>query len=90
LTIGVYSQNYGECFRGISVLLHRQRAKVKKIRFLSVTNCHTFSDPINTSSVTYFMDGPLQGFELRGKVEKVRTQVTTLDKRWDRVYLIEA
>ena len=24
-----------------------------------VTNCHTFSDPLAPSSVTYFMDGPL-------------------------------
>ena len=24
-----------------------------------VTNCHTFSDPLPPSSVTYFMDGPL-------------------------------
>src|SRR6218665_1719041 len=24
----------------------------------SVTNCHTFSDPLSPSSVTYFMDGP--------------------------------
>jgi len=24
----------------------------------SVTNCHTFSDPLLPSSVTYFMDGP--------------------------------
>jgi len=24
----------------------------------SVTNCHTFSDPLPFSSVTYFMDGP--------------------------------
>jgi len=24
-----------------------------------VTNCHTFSDPLPSSSVTYFMDGPL-------------------------------
>src|SRR6218665_26209 len=24
----------------------------------SVTNCHTFSDPLSLSSVTYFMDGP--------------------------------
>src|SRR6218665_4179713 len=23
-----------------------------------VTNCHTFSDPLAPSSVTYFMDGP--------------------------------
>ena len=23
-----------------------------------VTNCHTFSDPLPPSSVTYFMDGP--------------------------------
>jgi|SRR6218665_3354948 len=23
-----------------------------------VTNCHTFSDPLDPSSVTYFMDGP--------------------------------
>jgi len=23
-----------------------------------VTNCHTFSDPLTPSSVTYFMDGP--------------------------------
>src|SRR6218665_328073 len=24
----------------------------------SVTNCHTFSDPLTPSSMTYFMDGP--------------------------------
>ena len=24
-----------------------------------VTNCHTFSDPLLPSSVTYFMDGPI-------------------------------
>ena len=23
------------------------------------TNCHTFSDPLSPSSVTYFMDGPI-------------------------------
>src|SRR6218665_1796164 len=26
-----------------------------------VTNCHTFSDPLPPSSVTYFMDGPIGG-----------------------------
>ena len=26
-----------------------------------VTNCHTFSDPLPPSSVTYFMDGPEAG-----------------------------
>ena len=25
-----------------------------------VTNCHTFSDPLPPSSVTYFMNGPLK------------------------------
>ena len=25
-----------------------------------VTNCHTFSDPLLPSSVTYFMDGPTE------------------------------
>src|SRR6218665_3872165 len=30
----------------------------------SVTNCHTFSDPLSPSSVTYFMDGP-DGTHLR-------------------------
>ena len=39
----------------------------------SVTNCHTFSDPLSPSSVTYFMDGPLSEF-LRDKMKNVQVK----------------
>src|SRR6218665_1829642 len=40
-----------------------------------VTNCHTFSDPLPPSSVTYFMDGPITvaasvGYVVLSKIER--------------------
>ena len=40
----------------------------------SVTNCHTFSDPLPPSSVTYSMDGPFVQYHLYRLIIKILPQ----------------
>jgi len=45
----------------------------------SVTNCHTFSDPLpSLSSVTYFMDGPYLGRRSVSQVGVANTRQSSL------------